>query len=69
MVLEWIRRRDSKFDEFLRKYLFTGGDILAIEEATENASAASPRLVSAIEQTTEPEVNTFTVGSLRPKRQ
>ena len=32
MVLEWIRRRDPKFDEVLKTYLFTSGDILLVEE-------------------------------------
>ncbi len=27
MVVEWIRRRDKKFDEQLRKYLFKAGEI------------------------------------------
>ena len=27
MVLEWIRRRDPKFDDELRDYLFTEGEI------------------------------------------
>ena len=27
MVLEWIRRRDSKLDEELKNYLFTEGEI------------------------------------------
>jgi ferritin-like protein len=27
MVLEWIRRRDAKFDKELREYLFTDGPI------------------------------------------
>ena len=35
MVLEWIRRHDPKFDEHLRTYLFTEGDILEIEEEAE----------------------------------
>ena len=35
MFLEWIRRRDAKFDEKLRTYLFTKGDILNIEEEAE----------------------------------
>ena len=35
MLLEWIRRRDGKFDEALRTYLFTAGDLTAIEEKTE----------------------------------
>ena len=35
MTLEWIRRHDAKFDEHLRTYLFTEGDILASEEEAE----------------------------------
>jgi hypothetical protein len=27
MVLEWIRRHDAKFDQFLRKFLFQSGPI------------------------------------------
>ena len=32
MVLEWIRRRDPKFDAHLREYLFTEGRIVGREE-------------------------------------
>ncbi len=32
MVLEWIRRRTPKFDQELRTYLFTEGEITEIEE-------------------------------------
>ena len=35
MLLEWIRRRDAKFDETLRTYLFTKGDITHIEDEAE----------------------------------
>ena len=35
MTLEWLRRRDSKFDEMLRTYLFTEGSILEVEESSE----------------------------------
>jgi hypothetical protein len=34
MALEWIRRNTPKFDEALRTYLFTSGEITALEEAT-----------------------------------
>lgn len=34
MTLEWIRRNVSKFDEALKLYLFTSGEITAIEETT-----------------------------------
>lgn len=27
MTLEWIRRQDPKFDEYLREFLFTDGEI------------------------------------------
>ncbi len=33
MALEWIRRKMAKFDETLRTYLFTTGEITEIETA------------------------------------
>src|SRR5205823_6130841 len=35
MTLEWLRRNNDKFDEHMKTYLFTEGDILEIEERTE----------------------------------
>ena len=35
MVLEWLRRRDPKWDEQLRDYLFTDKPIVALEEEKE----------------------------------
>ncbi|HVO94575.1 MAG TPA: encapsulin-associated ferritin-like protein [Terriglobales bacterium] len=32
MALEWIRRNFAKFDESLKTYLFTSGEITTIEE-------------------------------------
>ena len=32
MALEWLRRNFAKFDEALKTYLFTSGDITAIEK-------------------------------------
>lgn len=32
MVLEWIRRNDKDFDEMLRTYLFSEGEITEVEE-------------------------------------
>ena len=32
MALEWLRRNDETFDKELREYLFSDGDIVAIEE-------------------------------------
>lgn len=39
MALEWIRRNFPKFDEALRTYLFTNGEITAIEEKTKTRGA------------------------------
>jgi ferritin-like protein len=36
MTLEWLRRRDPAWDEKLRTYLFTDGDILDIEHVAEH---------------------------------
>ena len=36
MVLEWIRRRDSKMDKELKEYLFTSKPLLQIEEENEH---------------------------------
>lgn len=38
MLLEWIRRRDSAWDERLRTYLFTSQDIVAEEAEAEGKS-------------------------------
>jgi ferritin-like protein len=71
MVLEWIRRHDPKFDEHLRTYLFSSGDILAVEEMQDIAESASPAVVQAATvagaETAQPALS-LTVGSLRPKR-
>ena len=43
MALEWLRRRDGKLDTFLRRYLFSAGSIVAVEneaEAKEEGGAA-----------------------------
>jgi uncharacterized protein len=54
MVLEWIRRRDPKMDEYLREYLFTSGPIakegphmhvpVGVTPAPASATAEVPRL-------------------------
>jgi uncharacterized protein len=40
MVLEWIRRRDAKFDELLRQYLFRSGAIEDDETDARDAESA-----------------------------
>lgn len=42
MGIEWLRRNDAKFDEELRTYLFTEGDILAAEESATNDADGPP---------------------------
>ena len=65
MVLEWIRRRDAKFDEYLRRYLFRSGAIEdesrsgAIEdESDEHAGAGDARATAT-------RGGTLRIGSLR----
>lgn len=75
MLLEWIRRRDGKFDAALRTYLFTSGDILALEELQTRreaqVSSVEPAPHMPVTVAGEPAPLTppsFTVGSLRQKR-
>ena len=41
MVLEWLRRNDSEFDEKLREYLFQDGSIVGREHAVEGKSGGA----------------------------
>jgi hypothetical protein len=43
MTLEWIRRNFPKFDESLKLYLFTSGDITAIEKEAEGGGKEGDR--------------------------
>jgi len=44
MLLEWIRRRDAKFDENLRTYLFTEPkNILKVEVGSEEEEEPKPK--------------------------
>lgn len=38
MVLEWLRRHDARFEQYLRKYLFTDRPIVAIEDEPDNGA-------------------------------
>lgn len=73
MLIEWIRRRDPEWDKYLRTYLFTTGDITAIEESdaspdtNESPRQAAP-LISAPGPVSQEAAKSFTVGSLRPRR-
>ena len=61
MLLEWIRRRDSDFERFLKTYLFTEGSILQ-EEKEATARGASEGGSGAIPPGSD---RGFTIGSLR----
>ena len=63
MTLEWLRRRDPKLDENLRTYLFTEGDILAVEAAAEHGGGDAPAGGGATP--TAPGDGSLGLGSLR----
>lgn len=42
MMLEWLRRRDGGLDQHLRTYLFSDGQITALESAEPAAAATAP---------------------------
>jgi ferritin-like protein len=44
MTLEWIRRNMPKFDEALKTYLFTKGDITAIEKRVEEGQEPASKI-------------------------
>jgi ferritin-like protein len=43
MALEWIRRNVPKFDEALKTYLFTSGDITELEETATGGKEGSAK--------------------------
>lgn len=51
MVLEWIRRKDKKMDEYLRTYLFTDKDILAIEDEDTSGDDAPKAKAKPVKKT------------------
>jgi hypothetical protein len=61
MLLEWIRRRDSDFERFLKTYLFTEGSILQEEKAATAEGFGRGRS----ENLRRGEEAGFTIGSLR----
>jgi ferritin-like protein len=64
MTLEWLRRRDPVLDQEMRTYLFTEGDILAVEEnATSDGEDGSVDEQAAT--ATRPADGSLGIGSLR----
>jgi hypothetical protein len=75
MLLEWIRRRDPKFSDPLKTYLFTSSDIIGIEHSQsadgKPASVPAPHMPVTVAAGDAPVQSpaVFTVGSLRPKKE
>jgi hypothetical protein len=45
MALEWIRRRDAKFDQYLRKFLFrSDGESIVAAEHSDSSNGGEPTL-------------------------
>ena len=61
MLLEWIRRRDTDFERFLKTYLFTEGSILQEEKAATAEGVGN----GGAETSRSGARAGFTVGSLR----
>jgi ferritin-like protein len=53
MTLEWLRRNDATFDKFLQRYLFKEADIIAIEEAADEAACAEAKGGGGSEKATD----------------
>jgi ferritin-like protein len=66
MTLEWIRRRDAKFDETARTYLFTDGPITEIEDAAKAAGGAAASAGSPAKSAAH--ATSLGIGSLRSGR-
>lgn len=65
MNLEWIRRRHDVFDRNLRTYLFTQGDITAIEAAETGGASDRGSIEREGARDSSSSVGALGVGSLR----
>ena len=61
MTLEWIRRRNPKFDTNARTYLFTEGPITEVEKKREAAAQDGPSAAPG-----GPSNGPLAIGSLKP---
>jgi hypothetical protein len=43
MALEWIRRRNPTFSEYMKKYLFSEGAITELESQSKSSSSMGPK--------------------------
>lgn len=65
MLLEWLRRYDADFDQQLRTYLFSKGDILHVEEVAEESGAAAEPGPSAEQPPAQRQSRRLTIGRLK----
>ena len=65
MTLEWIRRRDAKFDETARTYLFTELPITEVEEAKKAMNAAGADSSAKTSASSAAHPASLGIGSLR----
>jgi ferritin-like protein len=68
MTLEWIRRRDAKFDETARTYLFTELPITEVEEAKKAAAAGGATVPGGSPTKTAAHAASLGIGSLKGPR-
>jgi ferritin-like protein len=67
MTLEWIRRRNAKFDANMRTYLFAEGPITQIEEESEEATGGRGASALASAGPSRPSGDSsLGIGSLNP---
>ncbi|MBB4266670.1 encapsulin-associated ferritin-like protein [Roseospira visakhapatnamensis] len=65
MVLEWMRRNDPQWDDYMRTYLFTEAPITEVEE--EDTGKAAPNGEGG--PATAPSPGRFTIGAIRDGRE
>ena len=65
MTLEWIRRRDAKFDETARTYLFTELPITEVEDAMKAKAAGGAKAAGKPAGGASSQPASLAIGSLR----
>jgi len=66
MALEWIRRHDPTFNEKLKTYLFTEGDLLAVEQEAEHGGGGEEGAGDEVSKSDDSD-GSLSIGSLRNK--
>ncbi|NUP10541.1 MAG: ferritin [Polyangiaceae bacterium] len=64
MVLEWLRRRNPRFDENARTYLFTEGPVTEVEESA-TSGGDTPGPADASERKSADDSGSLGIGSLK----